>query len=136
MFSADERAFLDGLIADHVEGRDPDRRWFVARSGRRVTGGACVAPEALAADVFNLLFLSVEPAARGQGVGRRIIGAMEREAQALGARLLLIETSSQDRFAPARGLYAALGYAVDGVIRGYWGKGDDKVIFRKTLSGT
>ncbi|MFN0115373.1 MAG: GNAT family N-acetyltransferase [Paracoccaceae bacterium] len=133
LFSRDERDFLDGLIADHVDGRDPDRRWFVALCGRHVTAGACLAPEALAPDVLNLLFLGVERRARRQGTGGRVVTGIEGEARALGARLVLIETSSLPGLAPARALYARLGYAVDGTIRGYYGAGDDKLIFRKTL---
>jgi putative acetyltransferase len=49
-------------------------------------------------------------AARGQGVGRAIVGRLLSVAAERGARRVSIETGSMAAFAPARALYASVGF--------------------------
>jgi GNAT superfamily N-acetyltransferase len=56
----------------------------------------------------RLVALVVDEAARGQGIGRALVAAAERQACAFGCRELDI-TSARDRPAAHR-LYSALGY--------------------------
>ncbi|MDQ6801951.1 MAG: GNAT family N-acetyltransferase [Acidobacteriota bacterium] len=53
---------------------------------------ACGAVRLLDANSAELKRMYVTPAARGQGVGRAILGALEAEARRIGARRLLLET--------------------------------------------
>jgi len=50
----------------------------------------------------------VRPEARGRGLGRRLVSALEAEAMALGAKRLVLETGIRQHAALA--LYAAAGY--------------------------
>jgi GNAT superfamily N-acetyltransferase len=106
--------------------------WLVADDGR---GLAYAAPEQLTDGTWNLLLLAVDPAQQGQGLGRRLVTAVEERLRAIGARLLLIETSGQPGFAGQRRFYTRLGYRREARIRDYYRPGDDKVIFTKTLTG-
>ena len=49
-------------------------------------------------------------AARGQGIGRRMIEHMIAAARETGYRRLSLETGSMAEFAPARALYASVGF--------------------------
>jgi putative acetyltransferase len=49
-------------------------------------------------------------AARGQGVGRRMIEHLIGVARAAGYKRLSLETGSMAEFAPARALYASVGF--------------------------
>ena len=51
-----------------------------------------------------------------------------------GGRVLVIETSSLPMLEPARRFYALRGYARRGVAPNYFGHGDDKLTFVKTLA--
>ncbi len=57
--------------------------------------------------------LAVDPAARRHGVGRALVEAAVAEARRIGARRVTLRVLGHN--APARALYASLGFAVEGV---------------------
>ncbi len=129
LFSDEEAAGFVEMTEAHFAAPDPGHRWWITDGG---DGAAYLAPE-MPAGVWNLLFLGVRPAARGQGIATSLIGAIEASLRADGGRLLIIDTSSLEPMRAARSLYRHLGYAHVGTVRNYWADGDDKVIFQKRL---
>jgi ribosomal protein S18 acetylase RimI-like enzyme len=74
-------------------------------------GGApvgCGALRLLDPDTAELKRMYVSPGARGRGLGRRLVAALEAEARALGVRRLVLETGV--RQAAALALYRATGF--------------------------
>jgi ribosomal protein S18 acetylase RimI-like enzyme len=65
--------------------------------------------------VVAITGLAVDPAHRRRGVARRLLDAAIREATARGARRLTLRVLAPN--APARALYEAAGFAVEGVLR-------------------
>lgn len=61
--------------------------------------------------LLNVHDLAVLPACRGQGVGRRLLGGVERKARALGCCKLTLEV--QENNPRARHVYASVGFAQD-----------------------
>ena len=45
-----------------------------------------------------------------------------------------METSSREQYGPTRGFYLDRGYEFVAVLRGFYDKGDDKIILVKTLA--
>jgi GNAT superfamily N-acetyltransferase len=72
------------------------------------TAVGCGALRLLDAETAELKRMYVSPAARGQGVGRRLVQALETEARALGVRRLVLETGTRQTAAVA--LYRSAGY--------------------------
>jgi putative acetyltransferase len=68
----------------------------------------CGAMRLLDPDTAELKRMYVSPLARGQGLGRRLVAALEAEARALGVRRLVLETGI--RQAAALALYRATGF--------------------------
>jgi GNAT superfamily N-acetyltransferase len=68
----------------------------------------CGALRLLDADTAELKRMYVSPEARGKGLGRRLVAALEAEARALGVRRLVLETGV--RQAAALALYRATGF--------------------------
>jgi GNAT superfamily N-acetyltransferase len=62
----------------------------------------------LDSDTAELKRMYMSPGARGKGLGRRLVAALETEARALGARRLVLETGV--RQASAIALYRATGF--------------------------
>ncbi|MEM8852299.1 MAG: GNAT family N-acetyltransferase [Pseudomonadota bacterium] len=108
------------LVASDGEGADAP-----------VAGVAYFAPEVMAQGVMNLLFIGVHPDARNHGVGGALIESFENAARSAGARLAIIETASDEMFAPAWALYTKAGYSEEARVRDYYDDGLHKLIFRK-----
>ena len=49
------------------------------------------------------------------------------------ARVLIVETSSSAAYEGARAFYARRGFDREAVIREFYGPGDDKIVFWKSL---
>ncbi|WP_406860523.1 GNAT family N-acetyltransferase [Streptomyces sp. HUAS MG47] len=72
-------------------------------------------PLASNAHVRQIQGLAVAPHARGRGVGRALLRAACDEARRQGARRITLRVLGHN--APARALYEAEGFAVEGVLR-------------------
>lgn len=96
-----------------------------------VVGAAYYSPEVMAQGVMNLLFIGVLPGSRKSGLGQALLRRFEEAVTASDARLAIIETASDDMFAPAWSLYKKAGYDQEARVRDYYNDGLDKLIFRK-----
>ncbi len=110
LYPPEDRHMVD---ADFLEG--PGVRFLVARwQGKAVGCGALV----LGADgVAELKRVVVDPAARGQGIGRALMQALEAAAAAAGVALIQLETGPKSE--PALRLYRACGYRERGPFGAY-----------------
>ncbi|MFJ9724793.1 GNAT family N-acetyltransferase [Streptomyces sp. NPDC101209] len=81
---------------------------LVARAPGSGTVLGCIALLAHPDAVFELAKMAVAPAARGRGIGRRLVAAAVARARTLGARRLFLGTNS--KLAPALHLYEDAGF--------------------------
>lgn len=82
----------------------------------------------------ELLTLAVDPGARRQGIGRALVAGFLAEAKARGAESAFLEVAEGN--APARALYAAMGFAETGRRRGYYkgaGRQEDAILMSSPL---
>jgi len=57
-------------------------------------GYTCFGPTPLTDGTFDLYWIAVNPACAGNGIGTRLLQAMEAQVRRMHGRLLIIETSS------------------------------------------
>ncbi len=90
----------------------------------------------LAADEAEILTIAVEPALRGRGVGRALLGETLRQAANAGAKSMFLEVDENNR--PALALYARFGFVKVGERVGYYRRKDGSrataVVMRKILA--
>ena len=90
------------------------------------------------ADEAEILTLAVDPAARRQGVGARLLREGAAEAAARGAARLFLEVADDN--AAARALYARTGFTEAGRRPGYYARSDgsrqDALILALNLPAT
>ncbi|WP_048548034.1 ribosomal protein S18-alanine N-acetyltransferase [Nostocoides jenkinsii] len=83
-------------------------------------------------DVSDIMTVAVTPAARGTGLGDRLLGRLEDAAVARGAEAVILEVRADNE--PAIRLYRRHGYAVIQTRRRYYQPGDiDALVMRKLL---
>ncbi len=95
------------ILAGFVKAHDPaaERSWIAERDGA-VVGSVFVMRGS--AEVAKLRLLYVEPAARGTGLGRRLVDECIRFSRTAGYRTLSLWTN--DVLVPARRIYQRAGF--------------------------
>ncbi|WP_323960107.1 GNAT family N-acetyltransferase [Arthrobacter sp. JZ12] len=118
----DVRALLDEHLADmfatspaesvhaldHSALSAPGITFWTAREGGRLLG--CGALKEMASGEGEIKSMRTTTAARRRGVGSLLLGHIIGEAEGRGYARLLLETGTEDYFAPARNLYLRNGF--------------------------
>ncbi|MEU5823028.1 GNAT family N-acetyltransferase [Streptomyces sp. NPDC047803] len=91
---------------------------WIARDGERIAGTIALvrAPLPNARHRAEVAKLMVRPSARGRGLGRELLAAVERAAAEEGLTLLVLDTESGS---PAERLYRAAGWTECGSVPDY-----------------
>ena len=97
-----------GMIpgADPADVAPPDGSWVVAYLDGEPVG--CAGVKRLDAVTGEVKRVFLRPAARGRGIGRALMAALEADGRALGFERLRLDTG--DRQPEALGLFRSLGY--------------------------
>lgn len=113
---------------------NPDYKVLIAEREGRVLGYVCYGPTPMTQGTWDLYWIASDPAARGQGVGAALVGAMEQELRRQGGRLIRVETSTTEAYGATRRFYAHLHFAEEARLRDFYSVGDDLIILTKRLS--
>ena len=133
LFRPDEVAIAVELLDDALAG-DDDYRFLGAYADDRLVGYACWGPTPGTAGTFDLYWIVVDPVRQGEGVGTRLLRAVEENLTTDNGRLIVVETSSRAAYAPTRAFYERRGYTQAARLPGYYAPGDDLVIYLKDLT--
>lgn len=123
---------VDDMATPFLIGSDSTDRWLTLDDGEPI-GLAYFAPERMTDGTWNLLLIAVHSDRQGQGLGGRLITAVEQALAGDGQRVLLVETSGLPEFERTRAFYDGRGYRREAVIRDFYQAGEDKVVFWKRL---
>jgi ribosomal protein S18 acetylase RimI-like enzyme len=135
MFTEEEIGIALELI-DAVLDR-PEQKDYIIRcceAAGVVAGYYCIGPTPATDGTFDLYWIAVAKEAQGSGIGRLLNAHAEDLARHLGGRLLVAETSSQQKYEPTRSFYRTQEYGELARIRDYYRPGDDLVVYGKYLT--
>lgn len=95
----------------------PEVTFWTIADGDQLVG--CVALKEIDAQHGELKSMRTDAAARGRGLGARLLEHVLAESARRGYRRVSLETGSQDFFRPARALYAKYGFRETGPFGDY-----------------
>ncbi|MEA5464539.1 GNAT family N-acetyltransferase [Leptothoe sp. PORK10 BA2] len=135
LFPPDGLELLRQMLTETFESsKDNDSFWLTDNDDGPV-GVAYCEPERMADGTWNLQMILIHPDRQEQGRGTRLLQFVEQEVTARSGRMLIIDTSGVPEFERTRAFYAKCGYEAEARIRDFYAVGDDKVVFRKVLTG-
>ncbi len=79
----------------------------------------------------HIIAIAVDPEYRCRGIGRALMLAVEEELKKKGVIELWLEVRVSNR--RAMRFYRRVGYVEKGILKGYYGDGEDAVLFKKYL---
>lgn len=99
----------------------------------QLLGYTCYGPIPCTATSFDLYWIAVHPLAQRGGIGRRLMVESEKQICANDGERIYLDTSSRPQYEPTRMFYERCGFRVEAVLRDFYARGDDKVIFVKEV---
>lgn len=133
-FEADEIEIVQQSLQSYLDGNN-DEIWLSAfTSDEKLVGVLYCEPEPMTRGTWNILMLLVHPNNHRQGYGKALMTHIETVLSKQNARLIIVETSNTDDFAPARAFYDHCGYTEAARIKDFYEADNDKIIFRKDLT--
>jgi ribosomal protein S18 acetylase RimI-like enzyme len=111
-----------------------DYEFIGAFLGDDLVGYACFGAAPSTDRTFDLYWIAVHPRAQRVGAGAALMSDVERILAERRARMVIIETSSRDDYAPTRSFYFKCGYREAARLRDFYAQGDDRVILTRRLT--
>lgn len=108
--------------------------WITKELNQKPIAVAYCAPERMTEGTYNLYLIAVHKNHHGAGHGTEIMKFIENRLKENGVRILLVETSGLPQFERTRKFYDELNYRREAVIREFYQKGEDKIVFWKKLN--
>ncbi len=132
-FSEDDQALAMELIDFSIDRPEQkDYLYFLAvDENEHLIGYVCYGPTPLTEGTFDLYWIAVDPAFAGQGIGTRLLQAVEQDVRDRRGRMLIIETSSSEHYESTRQFYLKKGYQLAETIPDFYRPGEDRVTFIK-----
>lgn len=124
---------LDEMTTDFFQNEDHNEIWLTMEANDIPVAITFCAPEKMTMGTYNLYLIAVHKDFQGKGLGSSIMAYVENQLQKMGARILLVETSSLPEYELTRKFYDKLGYTREAVIRAFYQQGEDKIVFWKNL---
>jgi ribosomal protein S18 acetylase RimI-like enzyme len=113
------------------EGDDSGYLFIFAEVDGRTVAYSCYGHIAGTDAGFDLFWIATHNDLRGTGIGKALLEETHKKVKEMGARYIIAETSSLDKYLPTRLFYEKNGYSKDAVIADYYKPGDGKIIYVK-----
>jgi ribosomal protein S18 acetylase RimI-like enzyme len=115
----------------------PDQKDYILYvtegSGSQISGYICFGPTPVAEGTYDLYWIAVDPQSQNQGVGKKLLEFFEQEVTRRQGRLIIIETSSQEKYKATQAFYLHNNYHLAAQIKDFYKPGDDRLIFTKYI---
>lgn len=134
VFSAEEVRVAGELVEEAFYDQQ-DYAFVFARTnqGKKLAGYACFGEIPLTDKRFDLYWIAVNPAARGQNVAAELLRRVETRIRNSGGRIIYAETSGRNAYAPAHKFYEKHGFEQCANIPDFYKLDDNKLVYSKRV---
>ncbi|MFH1435961.1 MAG: GNAT family N-acetyltransferase [Pseudomonadota bacterium] len=136
VFNKEERAVAKELVDLALEKSvaNSDYKLLVAVDpGGGLTGYICFGPTPMTSGTWDIYWVIVRPDRRQKGAAKALLLAAEEAVRSKKGRRVIVDTSSQASYGPARMLYEGRGYRAVGTVPDYYRKGWHRITYYKKL---
>ena len=134
LFQPEELGAIQEMLDDyHATKVGSGHQILTYDEGGTLLGIAYFGPKEFTDRVWELLMIAVDADRHRQGIGSRMLHAVEDALKNANGRLLLIETSDKSSFERTRQFYRKHGYSEVAHIPDYFSDGDGKASFFKRI---
>ncbi len=135
VFGQSDAEVVDGMFVEAFTGPSDDNyRFLSCWEGSRLVGFACYGSESMTQGTWDLFWICVSGQLRRRGAGRALLNDVQQRAAQERVRLIVIYTSSTEKYTAARRLYESLGFERVAVVPDYYNNGDDLFIYTKSMT--
>jgi ribosomal protein S18 acetylase RimI-like enzyme len=119
------------LEQDVLEVLDGDQT-LVYEDNNQILGFIQYGPLPITTNSWCMYWIAVNKTTQHKGVGCNLVKHMENDILSKKGRIILIETSSTNKFHHTRNFYLKSGYHLTAIIYDYYSTDDHKYIFRRS----
>ncbi|MCB9670930.1 MAG: GNAT family N-acetyltransferase [Alphaproteobacteria bacterium] len=131
-FRPDEVDIAVELVEDGLsKGNTSDYRFFFEDGEDGLVAYACYGRVPCTVASWDLYWIAVDPLLQGQGIGRRLVEAVEADVRRCGGAGIYVDTAGRPDYAPTRGFYMACGYSEAARFPDFYAPDDAKVVYAK-----
>lgn len=105
----------------------------IAEHYGRLVGYCCYGPTPCTVASYDLYWIAIHPDFQGRGLGRKLLKETERLIKSAGGVRIYADTSQRVQYASTRAFYEGCGYHLEAVLENFYGPGEGKAIYCKTL---
>lgn len=123
------------VFDDYFAGeQEQGHRCVTLAEGNQLLGFAYYAPTPMTIGTWHLYWIVVKKTDQARGLGTQLLHHVEDAIRAADGRVLFIETSGLPHYDPTRRFYLKNGYEQTAVLREFYARGDDMVVFCKKFA--
>jgi GNAT superfamily N-acetyltransferase len=135
-FNPLDLAVAEEVIDDYLQDTSGSGYYtLVAEVEGEILGYVCYGLNPMTVSTWDVYWIAVSHYSQGKGIGTKLLTTAEDNIWKAGGTLILVETSSTPAYDRTNRFYFRMGYTLDCQIVGYYGPGDDKIIYEKRSSG-
>ena len=108
-------------------------RCLFAEEDGETVGYVCFARVPCSLATFEIYWLAVDNARRGQGRGKQIIARALDEMRGKGAKKVVLCTAGRAQDLPTQKFYESRGFVCEARIKDYFAPGDDELVYTLAL---
>jgi ribosomal protein S18 acetylase RimI-like enzyme len=137
MFSHEEICMAIEIVDSRIVDGDDEYRFKIATDTKnKVLGYACYGRADLSDNYWELYWMAVDFSSQRNNIGTILLKAVENDVISKKGYGILLETSSIDKYLPARQFYKNNGYHSICRIKNFYSRHNDKIIYNKLFSNT